>query len=140
MNIISFTCNENLSQYVDSMLFDSGECIAEMECAFDNGDVCTITLEVRGEVKVYFDGEPYRYPSEFPAVLKELIKTNPGCWDEEDYVYVDMNNWFEYMFTIKDDKYQYTDGMVCEWDISKGESEDIKKEMVEICEWIMKEL
>lgn len=140
MNIKSFKCNDNLSQYIDSMLFDSGECIATMECELDNGDLCTISLEVRGEVKVYFDGELYKYPSDFPPVLKELIETNPGCWDEEDYVYVDENNWFEYMFTIKDNTYQYTDGIMCEWDISKGTPEDIKKEMIEICEWIMKEL
>ena len=29
---------------------------------------------------------------------------------------------------------------ICEWDISKGEPEDIKKEMIEICKWVEKEL
>ena len=141
MKIKNFKCNENLSQYVDSMLFDSGECIAEMECEFDNGDLCTISLEVRGEVKVYFNDEPYRYPSDFPPVLKELIKTNPRWWDEEDYVYVDMNNWFEYIYTVDGEHWNsYSDGVMCEWDISKGTPEDIKKEMIEICEWVVESL
>lgn len=139
MEIKEFRCND-LNQYVDSMLFDSGECIAEMECECDNGYTLTITLEVRGEVRVDFEGETYHHPSEFPPVLKELIKTNPGWWDTEDYVYVDMNNWFEYMYTIKDDTYQYTEGVLCEWDISNGAPEDIKKEMIDICEWVTKEV
>jgi hypothetical protein len=139
MKIKSFKCNDNLSQYVDSMLFDNGVCIAEMECEFDNGDMCTISLEVRGEVNVDFNETTYRSPSEFPDELKNIIKEN-RLWDCESCVYVDMNNWFEYMFTVKDDKYQYTDGVMCEWDISKGTPEDIKKEMIEICEWIAENL
>lgn len=134
MEIKNFRCNE-LSQYVDSMLFDSGEEIAAME--FENyGKEIYISLEVRGDVKVFFNEEVYRWPSEFPPVLRELIQTNPGCWDCEDYIYVDMNNWFEYIFEVDG---QYSDGIMCEWDISKGTPEDIKREMLEICEWILKE-
>ena len=134
MEIKNFRCNE-LSQYVDSMLFDSGEEIAAME--FENyGKEMYISLEVRGDVKVFFNKEVYRWPSEFPPILRELIQTNPGCWDCEDYIYVDMNNWFEYIFEVDG---QYSDGIMCEWDISKGTPEDIKREMLEICEWILKE-
>ena len=138
MKIKSFKCNDNLSQYVDSMLFDSGECIAEMECELNNNYTCIVSLEVRGEVKVYWgdDRQVYKYPSDFPEALRELIEINPGCWDYEDHVYVDENNWFEYIYTVKDDTYQYSDGIMCEWDISGGTSDDIKKEMIEICEWV----
>ena len=139
MKIKSFECSNNLGQYVDSMLFESGTCIAEMECECDNGFICTVTLEVRGEIGVDFNGVRYRHPSEFPPALRELIETTPGWWDIEDNVYIDMNNWFEYMYTLKDDVYQYTDGMLCEWDISQGTPEDIKKEMIEICEFVAKE-
>lgn len=137
MKIKNFWCDDNLSQYVDSMLFDSGEQIAEMIFE-DNGKEVYLSLEVRGEVKVYFgdDGPAYRYPSEFPAFLKELIKANPGRWDTEDGVYVDMNNWFEYIYDIDG---EYSDGIMCEWDISKATPEDIKKEMLEICEYLIKE-
>ena len=31
MKIKNFTCDENLSKYIDSMLFNSGECIAKNE-------------------------------------------------------------------------------------------------------------
>lgn len=139
MKIKNFQCNE-LSQYTDSMLFDSGEQIAAMECEDGNTHI-NIWLEVRGEVRVDFDGVTYRRPSEFPDVLKELIKTNPGYWDCEDYVYVDMNNWFEYIYEIDNERWNnYMDGVLCEWDISKGNSEDIKKEMLEICEWLVENL
>lgn len=136
MKIKRFECDSNLSQYVDSMLFDSGTEIANM-VAETNGKEIEISLEVRGEVKVDFDGEIYRHPSEFPEVLSELIKTNPGCWDCEDYVYVDMNNWFEYIYTVDN---KYSDGVMCEWDISKGAPEDIKNEMMKICEWVIEDL
>ena len=136
MKVKSFKCNDNLSQYIDSMLFDSGECVAEMKCELDNGDLCTISLEVRGEVKVDFDGNRYREPSGFPEELKKLIKEY-HMWDCDDRVYVDMNNWFEYIYTIND---KYSNGVMCEWDISKGCPEDIKKEMIEICEWVAKDI
>lgn len=139
MKIKSFQCNE-LSQYTDSMLFDSGEQIAAMEYEYGNTHI-NIYLEVRGEVRVDFDGVTYRRPSEFPDVLKELIKTNPGCWDCEDYVYVDMNNWFEYIYVVDNEHWnEYMDGVLCEWDISKGTPEHIKKEMLEICEWLTENL
>lgn len=137
MKIKSFKCNENLSQYVDSMLFDSGECIAEMECELDGGGLCTISLEVRGEVRVDFDGNRYHEPSGFPEELKKLIKEY-HMWDCDDRVYVDMNNWFEYMYTVDNERWNsYSDGVMCEWDISKGTPEDIKREMIEICEWVV---
>ena len=140
MNIKNFKCNENLSQYVDSMLFDSGECIAEMEYEIDD-TLITICLEVRGEVKVDFNGVSYNRPSEFPLELKELIKGNPANWDCEDYVYVDMNNWFEYIYTV-DSAHgdSYSDGVMCEWDISKWGPKKIKDEMIEICKWIAEDL
>lgn len=138
MKIKNFKCNE-LSQYIDSMLFDSGEVIAVMEVE-DNGKKIEISLEVRGEVRVDFDGVVYCRPSEFPDVLKELIETNPGCWDCEDYMYVDMNNWFECMYTVQTNDREYSDGVMCEWDISKVTPEDIKREMLKVCEWILGEV
>jgi hypothetical protein len=112
-----------------------------------NGIKINISLEVQGEVRVDFDGVRYNRPSEFPDVFRELIETNPGCWDIEDYVYVDMNNWFEYIYTVEyatgtqwEGHKRYSDGIMCEWDISKGTSEDIKKEMTEICGWIFNEV
>lgn len=139
MNIKNFQCNE-LSQYTDSMLFDSGEQIAAMECEDGNTHI-NIYLEVRGEVRVDFDGVTYRRPSEFPLELKELIKGNPICWDCEDDVYVDIRNWFEYIYIVNNEHWNdYMDGVLCEWDISKWGPEEIKREMLEICEWLTENL
>ena len=141
MKIKNFKCND-LSQYVDSMLFDSGECIAEMTCECDDIQVY-MHLEVRGDVKVEYDGNIYRHPSEFPPALRESIKTNPGWWDTADNVYIDMNNWFEYIYTAQytfGDFNTYSDGVMCEWDINKGTPEDIKNEMIEIFKCIINEV
>jgi len=65
-----------------------------------------ISLEVRGEVKVWWnengeptDGEYFIYPSEFPKALKELIAkglTPDGdIWTLDQRLYIDENNWFE---------------------------------------------
>lgn len=142
MKITTFKCDENLSQYVDSMLFDSGTHIAMMRCDLENAAECSISLEVRGYVKIYFgeDSQPYKYPSEFPKALKELIRNKPNGWQTEPDVYADETNWFEYIYTVKTDTGHYSDGVVCEWDISKGTAEEIKKEMLEICEMLKQDL
>lgn len=102
----------DMTQIKDSMQIDSGTTIATLKTKNH-----FISLEVRGEVKVWFNpdknGEPtngdyYIYPSEFPQELKDLIakKTeiyrkdgdNKGIehtWSLDDRVYMSENNWFE---------------------------------------------
>lgn len=136
MTIKNFTCNDNLAQYTDSMLFDSGECIAEMECEI-NGHNIEIYLEVRGEVDITYKEDRYKYPSDFPEELKELIKNHPNLWElEDDDVYIDMNNWFEYIYDDTVNGKTYSDGVMFESDLSVCTADDIKKEMIEIAEWI----
>ena len=62
MNNVKFVCNKNLSECVDSMLFDSYTNIASLEFEADDHKV-GIYLDVRGEVKVDYKGERYVYPS-----------------------------------------------------------------------------
>ncbi len=125
-----FTCG-NLTNYSDSMLFDSGESIATgtFEC---DGETLDIDLEVAGDVRVEFKGETYRKPSEFPDELRDRIRANPNNWDitapsgedndePESDVYVCNNNWFEYVFN--------DDGEVFEDDLSKVSPERILRDM-----------
>ena len=127
----SFYCEKNLSQYISSMLFDSGEEIARGIFSYE-GEILEISLRVCGEVRVRYDGEVYRTPSEFPDDLIELIEKRPYDWDVyapsgednddtgED-IYVDANNWFEYLFD--------GDGDVYEEDLSKATSQMILNDM-----------
>jgi len=142
-----FWCKD-LQPYVDSMLFDSGEQIAYM--SYESGEwLINVSLEVCGEVRVEYKGESYRYPSEFPDELREKIKNDmwwelyapsgEGNDETEQLLYVDNNNWFEYIYDIikaPADRFKYRDGYVCEWDISTGTEEDIKADMLEVIEWL----
>ena len=61
--IKSFNCEENLSQYISSMLFDSGEEIATGVFSYGD-DELEVTLQVSGEVAVTFKDEVYHRPSD----------------------------------------------------------------------------
>lgn len=105
----------DMKEIKNSMQIDSGTTIATMQTKD-----CYMSIEVVGKVKVFFNpntneeptaGDCYRYPSEFPQELKDLISGNAaiyqrdgntqetGCpWDCDDRVYVDNSNWFELFY------------------------------------------
>ena len=60
MKVTNFTCEENLKQYTDSMLFDSGIIIASFDCEH-NGHKISIDLMVCGEVDVTYKGKVENY-------------------------------------------------------------------------------
>ena len=135
--IKSFNCEENLSQYISSMLFDSGEEIATGVFSYGD-DELEVTLQVSGEVAVTFKDEVYHRPSDFPEELVQLIKEHPYDWDvcappeEEDdeyecYVYVGLNNWFEYIFDCE--------GSVYEDDLAEATPEMILEDMTYLARW-----
>ena len=84
---------------------------------------------------------PYTYtsPCDFPAELKERIKANPGWWDTEDNTYIDMNNWFEYIYDHTIDGKTYSDGIMFEDDLSEYSVEDIKNAMIKVGQYIMED-
>lgn len=129
-----FSCSENLSQYIDSMLFESGECIASMDY-FDEetGKSVELDLRVCGNVKVSFKETDYTHYSDFPEQLKKLIKNNRE-WELDERVYVDENNWFEYIFSTG----KYSDGIVFERDLSAYTPERLKKEMESVCRFVLR--
>ena len=102
----------DMTQITDSMQLDSDTQIASMEF---HG--ITAYLDVKGEVKVWWNsnaetddldemfkcGDYYKYPSEFPQELKDLIKEDRG-WDCDPRVYVSENNWFD-LAIFYDDEY-----------------------------------
>lgn len=120
--ILNFKCEDDLSKYTDSMLFDSGEVIASGSFAF-MGNRLDIDLVIAGDVAVTYKEDVYHSPSEFPDELKELIRSD-RWWDTNDNVYVGLNNWFEYVYE--------GDGDVLEDDLSKMTKEDVKSDMLEI--------
>lgn len=114
----------DMTQINDSMEIDSETVIAALVTPKK-----FVTLEVRGDVKVFFnervkedkdaeptDGDYYIYPSEFPKALKDIISGKETIyrkdgdvegfehdWTLDDRVYISENNWFEVF--IADDEY-----------------------------------
>lgn len=85
----------DMTKIVSSMQLDSDQVIATLE-----KDGYEASLEVRGSVRVFYgeDNILYRYPSEFPQELKELIATN-NEWELDSDVFADETNWFEIFVT-----------------------------------------
>ena len=127
---LEFDCEDELSKYIDSMLFDSDESVAHGRFVYKNKEI-DISLRICGEVSVSYKNETYHRPSEFPEELKEKIRKNPYQWETDKDICVFFNNWFEYI-------YDSTDGMVCEDDVSKMTPEQILSEMTEIASEIIK--
>lgn len=138
--ITEFNCEENLAQYVDSMLFDSDTVIASMTCECYNGDIISVDLTVRGSVEVDYRGETYRRPSEFPDALKKKIKKHPHDWEYDNATYVDLNNWFEFIYDIcRDGEEIVREGEIFERDLSKLSVEELKDVMHLLCLRLVKE-
>ena len=131
-HIDKFICDSDLTKYTDSMLYDSGTNIAELKYTKEFYTV-EIFLDVRGEVQVDYKGTRYRAPSGFPEELKEKIKNNPHWTAGDKNLYVDMNNWFEYIYDIHTPYGDtYSDGVMFEDDLSKCTPEELKTRMVDL--------
>jgi len=136
--ILNFDCEEDLSKYKESLLFDAGESVAGMTIEFKNGFVCEAELAVRGDVRIalYDSEEGYvRYTQDYSPELRTAIEN--GEWDKID---IGNNNWFEMLYTLKDAKGNEiaSDGDVYEEDISKHSPETLKESMLDYSECFAK--
>ena len=95
---MKFEQHVDMTNIVDSLQLSSGTTIATLEVG--NGTVATV--EVRGEVKIDFDGVTYREPADFPEELKQIIAEGRLLEMEyDDRLYIDANNWFEFFLSEK---------------------------------------
>ena len=144
LKVTSWKCVEDLSPYVDSILFNGDE-IASLSIRDRKGNGVDLLLVVAGQVDVLYKGETYRDPDEFPEELKERIRNNPGTWDvyspsgegndeEEGDCYVGSNNCFELAFSIVVPEDQemdgFQDGDAYEPDFSKLTPEELKIKLI----------
>lgn len=100
----NFYYDEDLIGIKDSLELDSGQIVAELE--FDD---LLVRLLTAGDVRVVFNDDVFKTPSQFPDELKELIR-NGKLYDDKR-VYVDMSNWFELRLFYKmedEDGYDWT--------------------------------
>jgi len=102
-SLIEFTQYESLEKIKDSVQLSSDTVIATLRTPRH-----FLSLEVRGEIKIYFDenltGEPIPYsdPSQYPESLANIIAGKAPHWALDEHVDVSANNWFE-VFWGKDE-------------------------------------
>lgn len=98
-----FCSYEDLTQIKDAMQMDSNTEI----CSYISPDKkYMVTIEVRGEVDVDYNGENYRQASDMPDELLELLG-DPNNWysgDMDEGLYVSNNNWFEIFIYLTDEE------------------------------------
>lgn len=90
----------------NSMELDSGTEIARLSLETPNGTIVA-TLEIRGDVRVYYKDETYRCSSQMPEELVEMFHD----WKDEynSVVNVVNNNWPEvFLWKKEDDKLIWT--------------------------------
>ena len=73
-----------------------------------------------------------------------MIEENPNEWNKEDHaqsynLVVLMNNWFEFIYTIKKDGEEHSDGIVCTYNLEDMTPDELRTEMISLCRTIAKE-
>lgn len=123
---MTFEIYHELSKCKDSMLFDSHESIATY-----GTDDNYISLDVYGEVNVYYKDELYYRASEMPDELLEHFRNGTADCNEE--IYIQNNNWFAYVHVVNNIT-DYND-FLCESAISKMTELELLAEMQEVWDY-----
>lgn len=124
LNILDFKTNGDLSQYIDSLLFD-GETIATLKTK-----EYQVSIEVIGDIGIFYKGNFYQCSGNFPNELKEIIKS--GNILEHNEIEIINNNWFEIdIYEINsNNEYELLYDEVFEQDISIMTEDKLKEYMI----------
>lgn len=124
LNILDFEVLGDLSQYTDSLLFQD-ETIATLKTK-----EYQVTVEVIGDIKVFFRGDCYKSSGNFPDELRKIIKA--GKVLEHNEVEIIDNNWFEIDVYERNsnDEYELIYDEVFEKDISTMTRDELKQYMI----------
>lgn len=134
MNWNDIEVNVPLNDCTDSLLFEANDVIATLKS--DDG-VC-VSIAVAGEVRIVYDGEVYRYASDYPAELTNAIKEQSIQQMEADgVVEILENNWFE-VSVMKNG--EIIDSDVWETPFDNLSNDELKKSLIEYVEGSYPEL
>lgn len=127
-----FEC-ENLKEFGDSMLYDSGISIACVTLEKD-GYEGTFDLTTQGSVKVFVGDNCYKHASQMPEEVLQQFRD--GTFYSNDDNYTDENNWWEVVYEIKEPNgITYSDGFVLECDPKDYDSKnDFLNDIIEYFE------
>ena len=131
-----FYCDEDLSKYTDSLLFDSETDIAGLKMYDTNGNCVDLWLTVTGDKDVFLldengdviEDECYSYASEYSQEMIDAIKDGT---DGVDYA-CDNNNWFEVLYSYSNGNgEELVDDNGEEWDGIADTPEQLKDDLSE---------
>lgn len=135
LDIIDFQVFENLNECIDSLLFDDTT-IAKLETK-----EYMVTIEVIGDIRLFFKGQLYKCAASYPDELVELLKSGKA-YENQD-LEICGNNWFEidiYEVTKNHERELINDEVLDDIDISTITKDDLKqymfkylKDYLEIC-------
>ena len=137
LKITNFTCDENLRQFKNSMLFDSDTHIAGITVGLKDITV-SADLMVRGSVRVRFKGKTYTKPSKLPEEAKVyLARGEYEVFEDEDddpILYCSENNWFECIYSVTDEDGEEaeSDGIMFENCPADFSAEQMKEELLNL--------
>lgn len=112
-------------EMLDSMAYDSGEII----CSYGD-DKEYVQIAIRGDVKVYYKDEIYKYFTNMPEELQEMFKK--GQYKKLDRVaHIMNNNWPEWEY--------YKDGYYVCGDVFDADTPTSKEVLKNECKILLKE-
>lgn len=128
LNVLDFEINGDLSQYTDSLLFQD-ETIATLETELEN-DRYQVSIEVIGDIRLFFKGDLYKCSVNFPNELKEIINSRKVL--EHSEIEIIDNNWFEIDIYEKNSQnvYELIYDEIFEQDISTMTPDELKEYMI----------
>lgn len=134
---VSFSCDENLSQYSIPISRDGDDPIAVMTVEDKIGNRIELDLRVVGEVKVNWKDKVYTHYSQFPEDLIEYVK-NEGNLNDKNCP-IESNNYVGLRYTSFNNKDEevYSDNIIFDEDMSKITQDELKAVLLRNALWIL---
>lgn len=138
LSIKEFDCDKDLSKYKDSLLFDSGTCIAILTAEDKNGYNVNVVLDIQGEIRIRMadsDERYIRYPDRYTDEIRQALEN--GDYDALD---IGNNNWFNirYCISTSDGEELSYDGDSFDSVLSDFTPEELKTQMYEYAQSALK--
>lgn len=134
----SYHYNENLKDYVDSILFDKNTVISTLQYE-DVNFYIDISLEVSGSIDIIYKKKNYTSSKDFPVELIEIIRKNPEKWKENKNIKINSINKFIFSYKGKRGDKDFSKDIDFDGILAKETIDTLREKMLQIVEKEKKE-